>query len=379
MTDEYGRVIDYMRISVTDRCNMRCMYCMPDGVKQKVSHNDIIRYEEILKIARAASRLGISHIKVTGGEPLVRRGCAELIGDLKKVPGIETVTLTTNGSLLGHFLPDLIRAGVDGINVSLDTTDPSDFQRITGGHAAACGRGPDDFGDPFWGQTLPGHESPPGFPSVGDVISSMLAAADAGIRVKVNTVTLPGTRPEELVSFARERAIDVRFIEMMPIGNGRAFGNSDNRRLLRQLLCRHPDMTPESEGALDFLKESADALFFEGRDSHTKITSAGKKHGPGPAVYFRIPGYPGSVGFISAVHGKFCGTCNRVRLTSSGFLKTCLCYNDGADLRAVIRGGGSSRDLEEAMRQAILKKPAAHCFDRPDQISEKHGMSEIGG
>lgn len=378
MKDCFGREIDYLRISITDRCNLRCRYCMPDGMSGKLCHEDVLRYEEFLRIVRAASRLGIRHLKVTGGEPLVRRGCPAFIGALKAVEGIQTVTLTTNGLLLRENLDALVQAGVDGINVSLDTTDPQQYRLITGDSGAG---------------------------GAEEASAALLEAAKRGIRVKVNAVTMPGTTDVlSLISFAREHPVDVRFIEMMPIGYGRLFPDSDNRRLIAQLAEAFPDLEPESEAALELLWEAAGrekAFSFAERHSLERIT---KKHGEGPAVYFHIPGYQGSIGFISAVHGKFCSSCNRIRLTSTGFLKTCLCYDQGADLRAVLRDiepdgrhraasgslrqeartsgcAGPDRDLqlEEVMRAAILKKPAAHCFETPDQMTEHHEMSQIGG
>lgn len=351
MKDCFGREIDYLRISITDRCNLRCRYCMPDGMSGKLCHEDVLRYEEFLRIVRAASRLGIRHLKVTGGEPLVRRGCPAFIGALKAVEGIQTVTLTTNGLLLRENLDALVQAGVDGINVSLDTTDPQQYRLITGAGGAE------------------------------EASAALLEAAKRGIRVKVNAVTMPGTDVLSLISFAREHPVDVRFIEMMPIGYGRLFPDSDNRRLIARLAEAFPDLEPESEAALELLWEAVGrekAFSFAERHSLERIT---KKHGEGPAVYFHIPGYQGSIGFISAVHGKFCSSCNRIRLTSTGFLKTCLCYDQGADLRAVLRDAGPDRDLqlEEVMRAAILKKPAAHCFETPDQMTEHHEMGQIGG
>ena len=376
MKDCFGREIDYLRISITDRCNLRCRYCMPDGMSGKLCHEDVLRYEEFLRIVRAASRLGIRHLKVTGGEPLVRRGCPAFIGALKAVEGIQTVTLTTNGLLLRENLDALVQAGVDGINVSLDTTDPQQYRLITGDSGAG---------------------------GAEEASAALLEAAKRGIRVKVNAVTMPGTDVLSLISFAREHPVDVRFIEMMPIGYGRLFPDSDNRRLIARLAEAFPDLEPESEAALELLWEAAGrekAFSFAERHSLERITK-------------------------KAVHGKFCSSCNRIRLTSTGFLKTCLCYDQGADLRAVLRDAGPDsrpgaasdsgrrvkqtagcaertagctdrtagcaeqtadcvepdRDLqlEEVMRAAILKKPAAHCFETPDQMTEHHEMSQIGG
>ncbi len=383
MKDQFGREIDYMRISVTDRCSLRCIYCMPDGIRRKVSHTDILRSEEIEAVACAASRLGIRHLKVTGGEPLVRKGCAELVGELKKIPGISTVTLTTNGLLLEENLEALKKCGCDGINISLDTTDPDKFRRITG--ISEMGREGRKAGR---------------MPSAETVVRAIRLSAESGIRTKVNVVTMPDTDPEEMIRLAEELPVDVRFIEMMPIGYGKLFPDSDNRAILGKLLESHPDMKPESPEAEALLynedpgnpegrsrqkadrkdTEGGESRFsFSGRDSSENIT-----HGPGPAVYFRIPGFSGSIGFISAIHGKFCASCNRVRLTSAGFLKTCLSYGDGVDLREILRDQGldmSGREaaLTAAMRAAILGKPRAHCFETPEKITEGHEMSQIGG
>ena len=269
MKDCFGREIDYLRISITDRCNLRCRYCMPDGMSGKLCHEDVLRYEEFLRIVRAASRLGIRHLKVTGGEPLVRRGCPAFIGALKAVEGIQTVTLTTNGLLLRENLDALVQAGVDGINVSLDTTDPQQYRLITGDSGAG---------------------------GAEEASAALLEAAKRGIRVKVNAVTMPGTDVLSLISFAREHPVDVRFIEMMPIGYGRLFPDSDNRRLIARLAEAFPDLEPESEAAMELLWEAAGrekAFSFAERHSLERIT---KKHGEGPAVYFHIPGYQGSIG-----------------------------------------------------------------------------------
>lgn len=334
MIDSFGRNIDYMRISITDRCNLRCRYCMPDGVEW-LPMADILSYEEIGRICRAAARLGIRHLKITGGEPLVRKGCPELIGSLKTIPGIEAVTITTNGILLEQHLDRLKLAGVDGINVSLDTLDRRQFADLTG------------------------------FDRLDQVLSGIRRAVDAGFKVKVNAVSLKLDRDgdgshgwERLAGLAREYPLDVRFIEMMPIGYGKQFETVDHQKLLEQMRQVFPDMEMDTA-----------------------------KHGFGPAVYYRVPGFQGSLGLISAIHGKFCGQCNRVRLTSTGYLKTCLCYEDGVDLRPVLRGADTGaengpdggQELCRVMEQTIYGKPGAHCFEEPERITEGHNMSSIGG
>lgn len=328
MKDSFGRTIDYMRISITDRCNLRCRYCMPDGVEW-LPMADILTYEEILRVCGAGVQLGIRHIKITGGEPLVRKGCCGLIKSIREIPGIDAVTITTNGILLNRYLTGLKEAGVDGINVSLDTLDRRQYQEITG------------------------------FDGLEQVLSGIREAAAAGLKVKINAVSLAGDRPEDgtyswepVAELARSLPLDVRFIEMMPIGYGKQFETVNHEELKGQMKQVYPDMEPD-----------------------------GRSHGYGPAVYYKIPGFMGGIGLISAIHGKFCSDCNRIRLTSTGYLKTCLCYEDGADLREVLRGNAPAADdrLVEAMMGAIRQKPMAHCFEEPERITEGHNMISIGG
>ncbi len=325
MNDRYGRNIDYLRISVTDRCNLRCRYCMPDGITL-VSMKDILTYEEIELACRAAARAGISKLKITGGEPLVRFGCAELVGRLKKIPGIQQVTMTTNGMLLQQYLPRLLENGLDAVNISLDTLQPKRYQWITGK------------------------------PELSSVLEAVRQAA-AGLRVKINCVLLKGINDGEWQKFAewtRQMPIDVRFIEMMPIGHGKDYGPVYNETLLENLKIQYPDL------------EKDDQI-----------------HGNGPAVYYKIKGAPGSIGFISAMHGKFCGSCNRLRLTSQGRLKPCLCYGEDIDLMQILRGGEEGalleQRLEDAFCRAVSLKPRNHQFEVPDGVTEKKQMVQIGG
>ncbi len=359
MKDAYGRTIDYMRISITDRCNLRCCYCMPYGAKKQPAVK-ILTFEEMLAVVICGARLGIRHIKITGGEPLVRRGCAQFVRMVRSVPGIASVTLTTNGILLKENLPELLEAGISGINISLDTRDHLRYWQITG---------------------KDGLET---------VESAIQAASQCGIPVKVNAVSLDFERagfagagrlgsgedasPDWVfvAEFARSLPVDVRFIEMMPIGYGRRYPAIDHETLFREMQKRYPGMEPD-----------------------------GRRHGAGPAVYYRIPGFQGSLGLISAIHGKFCADCSRVRLTADGFLKTCLCYPDGVDLRAVLRQDqpdevrengrrkwryagcpgeeNLQRRLSAAMEKAVWAKPGAHCFEQPQAMTEQRKMIDIGG
>lgn len=325
MRDNYGRKIDYMRISITDRCNLRCHYCMPEGIKQ-VPMSDLLTYEEIIQVCHAAAKTGIRKLKITGGEPLVRPGCPELVKELKAVTGIEQVTMTTNGVLLTKFLPELLENGLDAVNISLDTMDRATYKQITGR------------------DELP------------QVMRGIREAMESGLRVKVNVVLQRGINEKEwkdLAELTRTNPLDVRFIEMMPIGYGKEYETIYNEDVLAKLKDREPGLC-EDIGV----------------------------HGNGPAVYYRIPGAKGSVGFISAMHGKFCGNCNRIRLTSMGRLKPCLCFGNSLDLRKILREPGQ-RNVDEllcqAIQEAVCMKPRQHKFEVLSDITEQKKMVQIGG
>lgn len=330
MQDGFGRTIDYMRISITDRCNLRCRYCMPEQI-ETVAMSEILTYEEITTVVREAAEIGITRVKITGGEPLVRRDASRLIGMLKDVPGIREVTLTTNGILLSEQLEELIQAGVDSINISLDTLDPERYHQITG------------------------------FDCLDRVKAGLDAALASGVPVKINAVSLKREDVEPLVALTKERPLDVRFIELMPIGMGKGFRG-----------LPHDELIP-------WIKEQ----FAEGQDPESGLHPDETRHGNGPAVYYRIPGYRGSIGFISAIHGKFCDSCNRIRLTSQGFLKSCLCYDTGVDVKGVLRDSLPDEKrrvgVRNCLEKCIMSKPGAHSFLHMEQVSEQHTMSAIGG
>lgn len=323
MLDQYGRRINYLRISVTDRCNLRCRYCMPEGV-QDVGMKNILTFEEIWEIVKVSVSLGITHIRITGGEPLVRKGCADLILGIRKIPGVETITMTTNGVLLGNYAKQLKEAGVDGVNISLDTLDPEEFCQITGK------------------RELPA------------VLAGIRAAKDAGLPVKLNAVNRKELDPVSLVRYAQNENLPLRFIEMMPVGYGKQYVGRSNEELR--------EMLEKTFGTAEKLVDSEEL----------------SRMGSGPAVYYRFSDLKVPVGFISAIHGKFCDTCNRVRLTAEGYLKLCLCYDQGVDLRHVLREG-EKENLRTVMEEAIFRKPAAHCFERPSEMTETHEMVKIGG
>ena len=323
MLDRYGRVINYLRISVTDRCNLRCCYCMPEGV-QDVGMKNILTFEEIWEIVRTGVSLGITHIRITGGEPLVRKGCVNLIRGIREIPGVETITMTTNGVLLGNYGKQLKEAGVDGVNISLDTLDPEEFYKITGKR------------------------------ELQEVLAGIRAAKTAGLPVKLNAVNRKELDPIPLVRYAQEENLPLRFIEIMPVGYGKKYvgrSNEELRETLEAVCGKAECMTNREELS---------------------------RMGSGPAVYYQFSDLKVPVGFISAIHGKFCDTCNRVRLTAEGYLKLCLCYDEGEDLRRVLREG-EKENLRTIMEQTIFRKPAAHCFEHPAEMTETHEMVKIGG
>lgn len=323
MKDQYGRDIDYMRVSITDRCNLRCRYCMPEGIEW-LPMEQILTLEEITEACRQAAALGIRKIKVTGGEPLVRKGCPELIGMLNALPGIEQVTLTTNGILLPDCADELCRQGIHAVNISLDTLDPQKYIAITG------------------------------FDRLSKVLDGIHAMEERGVPVKINAVLQRDVNDMEciaLAELAKTHRVDVRFIELMPIGHGRQMEPVSNPEVLERLKAHY--------GA-------------------NHVNSDSRTHGNGPARYVRIDGFLGSIGFISAIHGKFCQSCNRIRLTATGELKPCLCYSDRISIKNALRTG-SPEDVKELIRQAIEQKPAAHCFEQLQTVTEMKEMSKIGG
>ena len=323
LKDQFGRTIDYMRISVTDRCNLRCRYCMPRGI-ERVPMAEILSYEEIAFVCTQAAALGIDRFRITGGEPLVRKDCTTLVSMLKRIPGVRRVALTTNGVLLADHLDGLLEARLDAVNISLDTTDREQYKAITG------------------------------MDELDRVMASVRLAAGK-LPVKINCVVQRGVNedaPAPLAALARDLPVDVRFIELMPIGAAKDMQTVPNAEVLGRI--------------------------------EERIGKAEEDPGPrgsGPAVYRRLKGFSGRIGFISAVHGQFCGTCNRLRLTSTGELKPCLCYGDRVPLREILRDG--AEDKAERIRERILEavriKPAAHCFDDREKITENREMARIGG
>lgn len=333
MKDSHNREISYLRVSVTDRCNLRCVYCMPPEGISPVSHADILTFEELERVCGCAAQLGVQHIRLTGGEPLARRGISELVRGISAIDGIERVSMTTNGTLLGGMARELFEAGLTSVNVSLDTLDPALFCRLTRGGELQAALGGID------------------------------SAFSAGMRVKINCVPtcLDGETPEQLsgrlcavAELARERPIDVRFIELMPIGEGTTLRGMSGDETLAAIASRFGTLTPD-----------------------------GKTCGGGPASYFKVDGFAGKIGVISAVSHAFCSECNRVRLSAEGFLKLCLQYDHGLELRGLLRSGVSDAELTAAIAGAIADKPAGHRFGEPRREGEiprePRRMAQIGG
>ena len=321
MKDSYGRVIDYLRISITDRCNLRCVYCMPEDGIVCMKHEDILRYEEIVTICKTMADMGLKHVKITGGEPLVRKGCEDLIRKIKEIPQIETVTITTNGIMLEEKMEALVDAGVDGINISLDTLDENAFRTITRG------------GDLH--KVLKGLKKALMYPEV---------------TVKVNCV-LGGDQWQDvaisMAALAKELPVHVRFIELMPaVIEG-----------IKQTKLQ------------DQVKEVLESYY--GRASEQEPPM-----GFGPSQYFSLKGFQGQIGFISAISHKFCKTCNRVRLTADGNLRLCLQSRQVTDLKTPLREG-REKELVAIIQDAVDRKPKEHHFE--ETAIETVSMSQIGG
>ena len=320
MIDSYGRTINYMRISVTDRCDLRCRYCMPAEGIEKVAMSKILTYEEILSICRVAAELGISRFKITGGEPLVRKGCTSLVREMKQIPGVEQVTLTTNGQQLAEAIDELAEAGIDGLNISMDSLREDRYSLITGGGV------------------------------LDKTLGAIDKSIDAGIRTKINCLLQKQVNEDEILDFAAfafEKDIDVRFIEIMPVGYG------------------DPDAGLSNDEVLSVLRER-----------YLQLEQDKTVHGNGPAVYYRLPDKCGAIGLISAMHHSFCGSCNRIRLTSQGLVKPCLCYEDGFDLRRALEEDDDA--LRTVLEKAVRSKPAGHSFHDRTTVETK-AMSQIGG
>ena len=323
--DKYNRIIDYMRISVTDRCNLRCIYCMPSEGIRPVAHKDILRYEEIMRVVSAAAKLGVKKIRITGGEPLTRKNLSILIASIHDVKSIEDISLTTNGVLLRKQVRELAAAGLNRVNVSLDSLNPDKYREITRG------------GD------------------LNNVFEGMGEAQQAGLSpIKINMVPIRGFNDDEIEAFAQltmKTPIQVRFIEFMPIGASAIW--SEEKYISSEEI--------------------------KGRVSSIAPLHPVKLRRSGPARYYRFEHAPGVVGFISPITHHFCRSCNRLRLTSEGKLRPCLFSETEIDLKSAMRCGADDDEIERLIRLSIEIKPKGHTIDHEKSFAHLKPMSRIGG
>ncbi len=324
LIDSYGRSIEYLRLSVTDRCDLRCAYCLPRGFRDFQEPEEWLRFTEVERVVGAFARLGVRRVRITGGEPLVRRGLPELVARLTRLPGIDDLSLSTNAVRLARYAEALRRAGIRRVNVSLDSLRPERYRAITGG----------------------GH--------LDKVLGGLMAAKAAGLKpIKLNMVVMRGENDDEvedMVDFCLEHGFTLRFIETMPIGDsGRAAGDRYvDLASVRRQLARRFDLIP------------------------------GVMPGGGPARYVQVAGSELRIGFITPISQHFCTTCNRVRLAADGVLYPCLGQEYRYDFRALLRAGADDGDLEDAARAAIARKPERHEFrEQPGKIVRF--MSMTGG
>jgi cyclic pyranopterin phosphate synthase len=323
--DAFGRAMTYLRISLTDRCNFRCVYCMPALGMKFQPKDEHLTDDELLRLIRLFARTGVTKVRLTGGEPTIRPHLVDLVRGIKSFPGITEVSMTTNALLLGRLAQDLAEAGLNRVNVSIDTLDPERFKAMTRGGRL-------------------------------DLVWKGIEAADAaGLRpIKLNTVVVKGQNDEEvgdLAALTLDRDWQVRFLEIMPLEGVAAVhdeGLVTSEQTLARLEKRFGPLSPVETDAAD------------------------------PARLWQIPGAAGTVGFISPISEPFCSACNRVRLTADGMLRLCLLRPDEADLRALLRGGADDETLERAIRAAVWRKPWGHGLAEGERETVR-GMSQIGG
>ena len=312
--DRHNRTIDYLRISITDHCNLKCQYCVPFDGRTKLGMDDILTYEEIFAIARAAVDAGVTKVRLTGGEPLMRRNMLQLCRMLASLPQIKDLSVTTNGVLLDTMAADLRAAGVRRVNVSLDTLDPQRYLEITGRD------------------------------NLAEVKRGIQKAADAGLApIKINMVPMRGVNDDEIVDLARwtiTSAVDVRFIELMPTSG--------------------------------WARQKHDQLFMPIEDIRRQVETIGElemlpqMQTRGPATYAQLPGAKGRIGFIAALSHHFCSTCNRLRLTADGQLRTCLFAEEEIDIKTPLRQGASQGELKAIIQGATTAKPKGHNLNDAD-------------
>ncbi|NTU78239.1 MAG: GTP 3',8-cyclase MoaA [Chloroflexales bacterium] len=323
--DRYGRRIDYLRVSLTDRCNLRCVYCMPSADMPFLPRPELLTNDELLMVLRAAAAAGFRKIRLTGGEPTLRHGIVELVRAIKAIPGIEHIAMTTNGLRLRALAGPLQAAGLDRVNISIDSLDPVTFRQMSRGG------------------------------SLDEVWAGIWAAEEAGLHpMKLNAVIVRGMNDDEVVRLAeltRCHPWEFRFIEVMPLSGVAGLaeeGVVSTAELIARIETHVGPLEPDGQSAGD------------------------------PARRYRIPGAPGTLGFISAVTDPFCATCNRMRLTADGRLHLCLLRDDELDLRAAVRAGASLDELEQRIRHAVALKPWGHGLPEGFQPTLR-GMAQLGG
>ncbi|MGD8314807.1 MAG: GTP 3',8-cyclase MoaA [Syntrophobacterales bacterium] len=326
LADRFSRQIDYLRISITDHCNLHCSYCAPFGGRIKLTHAEILSYEEICRVTKAAVAAGISKVRITGGEPLVRKGVVEFCRMLSGIEGLQSITLTTNGVRLRELAPQLQGAGVQRVNVSLDTLRPGRFPTITG------------------------------YDLLSQVLAGIETAEEVGLHpVKINTVVMRGINEDEIEDFARltlEKPYHVRFIELMPFNGS----------------YEHQSLFVPVEEMVKRVKRVGDLSLEPAAESS------------GPTRLCSLPGARGKVGFIAPLSYHFCGSCNRLRLTADGKLRTCLFSEEEIDIKGPLRAGAHTEELVDIYRLAAMRKPHGHQL-KCTHVEQYFGrdMQAIGG
>lgn len=324
MRDKLGRVIDYLRLSITDRCNLRCKYCMGEKDIVFLPKDELLSVQEIERLVRIFSELGIKKIRLTGGEPLVRRNFREIVNSLNSIESIEEINLTTNGIRLDEELDFLSDKKINSINISLDTLKEDLYREITGGG------------------------------ELNKVLASLHRAIDLKFkRIKLNVVLVRGKNDEEIMDFVNlteKYPIDIRFIELMPIGMGKEYTPISNDEV-KEIISKEKKLIP----------------FYE-------------KIGSGPATYYKTEAGIGCVGFITPISHNFCEQCNRIRVTPEGFLKLCLHWSNGLNLKKLLRENKSDDEIKECIKLALDSKPDKHNMEKKDDENfDKRFMNEIGG
>lgn len=323
MKDKFGREIDYLRVSVTDKCNLRCIYCMDEKDNTFLKNDDKLTDDEIYRIVKESSELGIKKVRITGGEPLVRPNLVNLLRKINSIQGIEEIYLTTNGILLTDMIDELAINGLKGVNISLDSLKEERFNKLT-----RLGK-------------------------LNKVLESIDKAIALGIKVKLNTVIVDDINKDEIIDFVnltKEKNIDVRFIELMPIGIAINYKGATNEEVLKVI-----------------------------SENYSDYEEVVRSKSGGPASYIKLKDAKGKIGFISAISNCFCEECNRIRLTPEGFLKQCLHFDYGVDLKSKLRAGISDEELRKLIYDNIYDKPEKHLFLEKSDHKEIKFMNQIGG